>query len=68
MFNNLNAELARNGLKPADIAKLLNVSLKTAHNKLAGKTEFTLSEIKKIASLFPNCTISELFEENGESA
>lgn len=68
MFNNLNAEIARYSLKTADLAKLLGVSLKTVTNKLDGKTEFTLSEIKKIASLFPNVSITYLFAENGESA
>ena len=68
MFNNLKAEIARHNLKTADLAKLLGVSLKTVTNKLDGKTEFTLSEIKKIASLFPSVSITYLFEENGESA
>lgn len=68
MFNNLNAEIARRNLKTSDIAKLLGVSVKTAANKLAGRTEFTLSEVKKIASLFPNVSIAYLFDESTESA
>lgn len=68
MFNNLNAELARHGLKAGDIAKLLGVAPKTAANKLAGRTEFTLSEIKKIANLFPDLSITYLFADSTESA
>lgn len=68
MFNNLNAEIARHNLKTADIARLLGVSVKTAANKLTGRTEFTLSEVKKIASLFPNVSIAYLFDESNESA
>ena len=68
MFNNLNAEIARHNLKTADIAKVLGVSVKTATNKLSGRTEFTLSEIKKIASIFPNVSIAYLFDDSTESA
>lgn len=64
MFSNLNAEIARYNVKNADIAKLLGVSTKTVSNKLDGRTEFTLSEVKKIASIFPNVSISYLFDES----
>lgn len=62
MFRNLNAELSRNNLKPKDLAEKLNVSERTVHNKLKGKTEFTLSEINIVSNLFPNVSIDYLFE------
>ena len=61
MFPNLNAELTRRGVKTKDFASLLKVSEKTANNKLAGRTEFTLSEVKIVAAFFPNMSIDYLF-------
>lgn len=39
MFPNLNAELARKGIKTKDLAVRINISEKTANNKLSGRTE-----------------------------
>ena len=61
MFRNLNAELARKDIKTKDLAKIIGVADKTASNKLKGETEFTLSEIKKIAALFPDVSVEYLF-------
>ena len=65
MFRNLIAELARIGMKTSEYARYLNVSTKTAQNKLNGRTEFNLSEIKKTAGLFPGKTIDYLFAVEG---
>ena len=61
MFPNLNAELARAGKNGSDIASWISCSNRTANNKLAGKTEFTLSEIIAIADHFPGMSLSYLF-------
>lgn len=61
MFHNLNAELARREVTTKQLAEYLGVSCKTANNKLAGRTEFTLSEIKKITALIPGVSIDYLF-------
>ena len=61
MFRNLKAELARKDIKTKDLAKIIGVADKTAANKLKGDTEFTLSEIKKIAALFPDVSVEYLF-------
>lgn len=46
-----------------DIRKCLGVSEKTIRNKLAGKTDFTWSEVKLIRSrFFPKDSFEELFE------
>ena len=66
MFSNLNAELARRGIKIKDFASLLRVSKKTANNKLAGRTEFTLSEIKIVAAFFSSMSIDYLFATAGD--
>lgn len=68
MFRNLIAELARAGMSIEAFARALGVSRKTANNKLNGRTEFTLSEIKKTAALFPNISLDYLFQQDKESA
>lgn len=67
MFPNLNAEMARHGLKAKELAAALSISERTVSNKLNGKTEFTLSEIKKITALFPNISIDYLFISDCQS-
>lgn len=68
MFKNLNAELSRIGMKTEAFARYLGVSKKTANNKLTGRTEFTLSEIEKVSSLFPNMSIDYLFYRDRATA
>lgn len=43
-----------------DIANYLNIASSTYHNKEVGKTDFTLSECKKISKLF-NKSLDEIF-------
>ena len=43
--------MVEKGLKRIDIADALNISYISACQKLAGKTEFTLREIKELARL-----------------
>lgn len=51
MYKNLEAELARKGMKKGDLAKALNIMPSTLSNKLKGKTIITLDEAKKIKSI-----------------
>lgn len=61
-YVNLRAEMARQGVTVKQLAKLLGVSLKTASNRLSGKTEFTLGEALAINNdLFPECELAYLF-------
>lgn len=62
-FPSLRAEIARKGLKPVDVVKeALNVSQKTAHNKVTGATPITLMETVAIRDkYFPSMTIDKLF-------
>lgn len=61
MYKNLEAELARNGITKVMLASELNLTQKGLYLKLSGKTDFTLSEIKKIQSLFKGLTLEYLF-------
>lgn len=63
MFNNLNAEIARAGIKKTDLAKELGISINSLTNKLNGKQEFKLSEVQIILKLFPEKNIDNLFEK-----
>lgn len=66
MYPNLNAEIARHGIKTKDIVKVLGISEKSVRNKLNGKTQFTIPEALKIRNkLFPKMTVDLLFSENG---
>lgn len=61
-YVNLRAEMARQGVTVKQLAKSLGVSLKTASNRLSGKTEFTLGEALVINNdLFPECELAYLF-------
>lgn len=63
MYPNLNAEMARNKVTQADIAKTLNVYPATVSDKMNGKKDFKLKECKLIIKLLlPNNTIDYLFE------
>ena len=67
MFRNLEAEMARNGIKNKDIARLLKCNSKTLNFKMSGKREFKLSEIKAIKAYIPgNFSLDFLFDEFNE--
>ena len=61
MYKNLEAELARNGISKNSLAKTLNLSQKGLYSKLSGETDFTLTEVMKIKSLFKGLTLEYLF-------
>lgn len=46
MFTNLQNALYQKGITIKSLAEFLQVTEKTARNKIQGKTEFTLSEVK----------------------
>lgn len=47
--DDLNAEIARNGLTKPQLAKKIGVSKKCLYSRLKGKTSFKQEEIQKIA-------------------
>lgn len=61
MYPNLVAELKRNDKKYDDIANLLSIGLTTVNEKMNGKSDFKLSELKKMQKeWFPNCSLDYL--------
>ena len=49
--DDLNAEIARNGLTKPQLAKTIGVSKKCLYSRLKGETSFKQEEIQKIASI-----------------
>lgn len=62
MFPNLKAEMARYDITRAQIINALNITQKSYSNKMSGRTEFTLSEIKRIKKMFPGLSLEYLFD------
>lgn len=66
MFENLNAEMARQSLTIKDIEKdkKLNLSYPTLRSKFKGKTQWKRNEMFHIKrEYFPNKSIEYLFEQ-----
>lgn len=64
MFNNLKAELTRRDIRVTDLAGELKMTCKTLNNKVAGKSDFDLIEMKTIRRLLsqPTLSLDYLFE------
>lgn len=61
-MKNLSAEMARYGIKNADIANLLSCSEKAVQNKISGITNFWVPEAMKIRdTFFPGMRLEYLF-------
>ena len=65
MYPNLNAELARRGIKRSDVAReLFNGRTATVSDKLNGKYPLLLSEAMKIKKhYFPQLELGYLFDQ-----
>jgi hypothetical protein len=67
MFSNIDAELARKKLSYKDLSKLTDIKYDTLVNKLSGKTEFKLSEMKLVQSkCFPEFPLEVIFQEQSQ--
>lgn len=66
MFPNLYTEMASHGrMSQKSLAKALEVSEKTLSEKMHGKTDFRLSEMRRIQQIF-NKPLDYLFNECAE--
>lgn len=69
MYRNLEAELARAGIKRTKLAELLNVTASTVSEKINKSGRFTLKEAFLIRdTFFPTLSLDYLFEETPETA
>lgn len=63
MYRNIIAEMVRNGMTRAFVAKKLKISVATLRKKIAGESDFKNSEVEILLSLFGNnATFEYLFE------
>lgn len=64
LFPVLESKIAETGITKKSIAKGLDIDQKTMSQKLTGKTQFTLKEIRYIHSIFPDVSVEKLFGIN----
>lgn len=65
MYPNLDAEMARKGLRRKDLAGLFNDRVPSVSEKLNGKYPLSLDEAYRIKlDHFPECSMDYLFERN----
>lgn len=65
MYPNLDAEMARKGLKRKDLAELFGGRIPTVSDKLNGKYPLSLHEAERVRALFfPDLTLDYLFDRN----
>lgn len=62
-YPELASEMAKRGEKQKVLAKLLDVTPACISRKLAGKTEWTISEVEKLCKYY-NKDFYELFKQN----
>ena len=62
MFNNLNAEMARNNMTIKSLAEKTGIGYESLKNKMSGVTEFKRSEMVAIKREFPDCSLDYLFK------
>lgn len=67
MFWNLKFEMQKSKISTTKLAEIIGISQGALRNKIYGRTEFLLCEVKKIATVFPEATIDYLFEETKET-
>ena len=61
-YPNLEAEIARRRIQKSDIAKAMNISYRSFHNKTTGVCEFTWPEVNLIQhQFFPDVKKEYLF-------
>lgn len=66
MFPNLMVEMKLKHYSQRGLAKYVDMSEKSMSKKMNGRTEFTLREMRRIQTVFPNCSIDYLFVKYGE--
>ena len=64
MLRNLKAEMTRSGVCSAALARTIHKSDRAVRDKLAGKTEFTVSDAILLRdTLFPSMSLEYLFNQ-----
>ena len=67
MYDNLNAEIARKGLKKSQLAEFLSISTSAQRLKITGVKRFTLDEAFKIVEILGGDLSVEYLFQKGKS-
>ena len=65
MFPTLFIELKRSKSTQQQLAERIGISHSSLQNKLQGRTQFTLKEMRDIQAVFADCSLDYLFSEYG---
>lgn len=68
MFPNLFIELKRSKSTQQQLAERIGISHSSLQNKLQGRTQFTLKEMRDIQAVFADCSLDYLFQSTAASA
>lgn len=63
-FPELEKQILARGILKKDLAAGLGITSQALSRKLVGRCEFTLSEIRYIASIIPDVSVEVLFDIN----
>ena len=67
MYKNLEEILRKKNISKKALAEMLGIAEKSIHNKLGGRSEFTLAEVKTICSVIcPEYRMEYVFETMAE--
>lgn len=66
VYPNLELEMFKRKITVRDLARRIGISESSMHNKLKGRNEFLLSEMKKILDIFPDVDWRVLFARADE--
>lgn len=61
MFPNILIELKAHKYSQIGLAKFIGISRASMNNKMNGRSDFTLSEMRRIQDAFPGCSLDYLF-------
>ena len=64
LLKRLKQALDSKGITQKSCAELLGITEKTLYNKMAGNTEFTYSEVKRLRAFLPEYNIDYLLAED----
>jgi plasmid maintenance system antidote protein VapI len=63
----IRAAMDKRNLTYSGLASLLGISEKTAKNKVAGRSEFTYGEARKVKAIFPEYDLDYLMSTEAEA-
>lgn len=66
MFPNLLVELKQHKYSQKGLARYIGISERSMSKKMNGEVDFKLSEMRRIQTVFPDCTLDYLFVQFGQ--